>query len=370
MNMKKIIKQLAFAGSILCIALSSCSKLNDLHDEYLANGEITYSAKVDRVGVYPGNKRAVLNITITSQRIETVRIYWNNYSDSIDLAVNSRIGVFEKMIENLEENDYLFYLVSFDKFKNKSLPFEASGTVYGDRFQNSLSNRRIQSLYIIDDILTVNWGGAPANALYSELIYTGKDGKEHFVPIPLDETSRSIDDFSSGLQYRTLFMPETTAIDTFRTEWRHVNEIPVKHPIDGWSVVENTGGQHGDMSPDRSIDGNPMSTWHTNASLNFPYYIIIDFGKSLQIDGIVFQNRLDDLSGGTNWPKKVKWEASNDLVNWVTILSLDEMTNTKDELWLSCTTPTTARYLKFNMYSGWRNQQYGYIGEMGIYHLK
>jgi hypothetical protein len=367
--MKKFIKRLAFAGIILCLVVS-CSKMNDLHDVYLANGEITYAAKVDSVGVRAGNKRALLDINIASQRIETVRIFWNNYADSVDVAVNNRVGVFPKTIENLNENDYIFYLVSFDKFGNKSLPFEVSGTVYGDRYRNGLSNRRMSSIYVVDDVLHINWGGAPEKTVHTELVYTDRDGNKRTVKIPVDTTSLLIADWSSGLQYRTFFLPEPTAIDTFYTEWRAVEKVPFKYSIDGWSVSDYTGDQHGDMSPDRAIDGNPMSTWHTNASLNFPYYIVIDFGKALQIDGIVFQNRLDDLSGGTNWPKKVKWEASNDNSSWTTILELDEMTNTKDELWLECSKPASARYLKFNMYSGWRDQPYGYIGEMGVFYLK
>ncbi|MDR0395590.1 MAG: discoidin domain-containing protein [Tannerella sp.] len=378
--MKKIIKQIAFTGSILCIVLTSCSKMNDLHDGYLANGEIVYAAKVDGVDVRPGKNRILLDIQIASQRIETVRIYWNDYLDSMDVAINNRFGLFPQVISNLEEKDYIFYLVSFDKFGNRSLPFEASGIVYGDRFQNGLSNRRVQVAYIVNGVMTLNWSGAPANAVYSELLYTDNTGRERTMQILPESTSTSLDDWKSGLKYRTLFAPDTAVIDTFTLDWITMSGLPVKdlagdwmieeYAKDDWSVVEHTGGQHGDMKPENSIDGNPMSTWHTNASLNFPYYIIIDFGKAVPIDGIVFQNRIDDLNGGTNWPKQVKWEAGNDLSAWTTILELNEMPNTKDELRLPCTANVSARYLKFNMYSGWRGQPYGYIGEMGIFRMK
>jgi hypothetical protein len=354
--------------------------MNDLHDGYLANGEITYAAKVDGVEIRPGENRVLMDIQIISQRIETVRIYWNDYLDSVDVAVNNQVGLFQQVLNNLEEKDYIFYLVSFDKFGNKSLPFEASGTVYGEKFKNGLSNRRIQTVYIVNEVMTLEWSGAPTNALYSELIYTDNAGRERTLQIPLDETSTSLEDWKSGLKHRTLFVPEATVIDTFYLNWITMSGIPVKdpasgwlieeYPKNGWSIREHTGSQHGDMKPENVIDGDPMSTWHTNASLNFPYYIIVDFGKTLNIDGIVFQNRLDDLSGGVNWPKQVTWETSNDLSSWETILALNEMPNTKDELRLPCTKSTSARYLKFSMYSGWRNQQYGYIGEMGVFSLK
>lgn len=376
----KSIRQPALAGIILGIALSSCSNMNDLHDGYLANGEITYAAKVDSVGVLPGKNRALLDIKINSQRIETVRIYWNSYADSTDIAINNQTGSFAKLLDSLEENSYIFYFVSFDKFGNKSLPFEASGTVYGDRFQNGLSNKRVQVAYIVNDAMTIQWSGAPTNAIFSELRYTDSAGHDRILPVPLDETTTLLGDWKSGLAYRTLFLPEPDVIDTFYLDWVAMSGIPEKDPLhgwlieeadnNGWSVADHTGEQHDDMKPENAIDGDPMTTWHTNASLNFPYYIIVDFGKVLQIDGIVFQNRLDDLSGGVNWPKQVAWEASNDLSSWEPILALSEMPNTKDELRLPCTTPTSARYLKFSMYSGWRDQPYGYIGEMGVYHRK
>jgi hypothetical protein len=98
--------------------------MNDLHDKYL-KGEDIYAAKVDSVVFHPGKDSIQLDLMITSQRIQFVRIYWNDYSDSIDVSVNNQTGIFTKMIETgLIENIRIFILVSFDTFGNKSLPFE------------------------------------------------------------------------------------------------------------------------------------------------------------------------------------------------------------------------------------------------------
>jgi hypothetical protein len=376
MNMKKFItvaKQLALAGSDACIALSSCSNMNDLHDKYLQEGEIIYAAKVDSVAVLPGRNRARMSITVRSQRIETVRIYWNDYLDSADVAVNGQVGVFSTVLEGMEENDYIFYMVDFDKYGNKSLPFEASGTVYGDRYASGLSSQRMQTIYYRNDTVTISWIDAPEGTAYSELTYTDGEGLERTLQIPPDAVTSRIGDWASNIQYRTVFRPEAAAIDTFCTEWKNAS-VATPHPAGEWSVAGYTGGYHLDMKPENAIDGDPMTIWYTNTASRFPFDITVDFGDTLQIDGIVFQNKPEQHGmSGSNWPKRVKWEASNDVDNpssWKTILELEEMSNTEEELWLPCTMQASARYLKFTMYSGWKSQQAGYIGDMGAYYLK
>jgi hypothetical protein len=236
MNMKKFIKQIAFAGSVLCMFLSSCSKMNDLHDEYLES-EIIYAAKVDSASVYPGMKRAALNMLIHSQRIETVRIYWNDYSDSTDIVINNQVGEFSKLLENIDEKDYIFYLVSLDKFGNRSLPFEVSGSVYGDRFKNGLTGRAILSINATDENLTVNWGGTPDNAIYSELVYKDGEGNRHTLRIPLSETSTSFTDWSSIDSSRTVFLPGANALDTLYSEWATAPPVRESMPFNGPHIL-------------------------------------------------------------------------------------------------------------------------------------
>ncbi|MDR1223585.1 MAG: carbohydrate-binding protein [Tannerella sp.] len=210
--------------------------MNDLHDEYL-EGEIIYAAKVDSASVYPGMKRAALNTLIHSQRIETVRIYWNDYSDSTDIVINNQVGEFSKLLENIEEKDYIFYLVSLDKFGNRSLPFEVSGSVYGDRFKNGLTGRAILSINATDENLTVNWGGTPDNAIYSELVYKDGEGNRHTLRIPLSETSTSFTDWSSIDSSRTVFLPGANALDTLYSEWRIAPPVRESTPFNGPHIL-------------------------------------------------------------------------------------------------------------------------------------
>jgi hypothetical protein len=345
--------------------------MNELADRFYNEGEIIYASKVDSVAAHTGYKKVGVDIFIKISRIDKVRIYWNNYRDSVDVPTGNQKGTFSKTIENMVESSYIFQIVSIDNYGNKSLPVELPGEVIGDNFMSLLRNRNVMSaVYTGDNEVTINWGNSPNYSVDCKLTYTNTANQTATIDVLASDNTTVITDWKSGLSYYTRFLPSESAMDILSIDATNITIWKEFSDKSKWSVDSYTGDQHEHMSPDNVIDGDPMSTWHTNASLNFPYYIIIDFGEPLQIDGIVFQNRLDDLSGGTNWPKQVKWEASNDLNNWETILSFNEMTQTKDELWLPCTSPMSAQYLKFNMYNGWNGQPYGYIGEMGIFQLK
>ncbi|MDR2472713.1 MAG: DUF4998 domain-containing protein [Tannerella sp.] len=286
---------------IALIVVSACSKMNDLHDKFL-DGEVIYAAKVDSADVLAGKNRALLNLDIRSQRIETVRIYWNNYADSADVNVNNQVGEFPKMLDNLPENGYVFQLVSFDKAGNASLPFETSGSVYGDRFQSRLSNRAIQSVYAGDEGLTVNWSGPVDNSLGSNLVYTDKSGNEQTIRIPVNDNSTHIDDWSVGLKYNTLFLPEPTAIDTFASDWRSMSGIPFKYSSTGWTATcrdgnHNWGAAGGE--PDKVLDGDINTGWHTRVGSSLPQCMVVDMQNSRLVDHLVF--RFQPNAVANNW---------------------------------------------------------------------
>jgi hypothetical protein len=213
---------------IICIVFTvfstlSCSKMNDLHQPYLDEGEIVYAAKVDSVAPRAGRNRIQLEMFIISQRIENVRVYWNEYSDSVDIAVANQTGSKMKILENMEEKGYIFQLVSIDKFGHRSLPFEVSGKVYGDRFQASLTNRAITSkTALVDGKTTINWSGAVDKGVRCDLTYINTSGEQVTTKVPMNVTKTELLDLASDLKYRTLFLPEATAIDTFYTDYRSI----------------------------------------------------------------------------------------------------------------------------------------------------
>jgi hypothetical protein len=345
--------------------------MNDLHESYMADGEIVYAAKTDSVNVYGGNKRALLDIRITSQRIETVRIYWNSYGDSTDVAINSRVGSFPVILENMEETDYVFYLVSFDRFGNKSLPFEVSGTVYGDKYLSGLSDRVISTASIFDGILTVEWKEAPDNSLYSELLYKDSDGKEHLLQISVDETSRTVDDYASDLKYRTLYKPVPTAIDTFYTEWKPVTDI-LDRPVvlfdkSSWSVI-SWSDQAWEARASTLIDGNDDTFWHSDweTPADLPHWAIIDMGIPREITEISTSRRK-----GMPDTKSVWYYIGNDpdpnSASWTKIAEGTYASG--DLLTVQTSVSVAGRYLKIYLPDSNRSP-YTSVAEVNVYGLK
>ncbi|MGL6179671.1 MAG: DUF4998 domain-containing protein, partial [Tannerellaceae bacterium] len=106
------IKRYLAATLLLLAANYSCSDMNDLHLKYLEEGEIIYAAKVDSVSPGPGNERLLLEIFVTSQRVDFVRAYWNSYQDSLDIPIGNKTGVFNTILKDMPESEYLFQLIS------------------------------------------------------------------------------------------------------------------------------------------------------------------------------------------------------------------------------------------------------------------
>ena len=211
---------------IICIALTafltqSCNKMNDLHSPYLNEGEIIYAAKVDSVAPGAGKGRIQMEMFIISQRIETMRIYWNDYKDSLSVAISQKTGSWKTMLNNMAEKGYIFKYVSIDKYGHKSLPFEVTGNVYGDRFQAMLGNRVISSkTALVSGKITITWSGAVDKGVRCDLVYKNLSGALVTVKVPMSQTSTILTDMASDLKYQTLFLPETTAIDTFYTDFK------------------------------------------------------------------------------------------------------------------------------------------------------
>lgn len=212
----KIIYVFIFCMVLLGGVMQSCSKMNDLHQQYLDEGEVIYAAKVDSVASRGGKGRIELEMFIQAQRIDKVRIYWNDYKDSLDVQNNSRTDSITTLIGNLAEKGYIFKYISFDTYGHKSLPFEVTGNVYGDRFQSGLSNRILKSqTVLVAGKITLTWSGAADKEKNTELVYTNTSGVVVTKIILLTETTTILTDVASGMKYRTVFIPEKYAIDLF-----------------------------------------------------------------------------------------------------------------------------------------------------------
>jgi hypothetical protein len=380
MNMKKFMKfmkQIAFTGSILCIALLSCTDMNELSDRFLDQGETVYASKADSIATHTGYKKIEIEIYINNRRVDKVRIYWNNYRDSVDVQVGNRQGVFRTIIEDMEESTYLFQIVSIDSYGNKSLPVEASGEVIGDSFVANLRNRSVASVvYTADDEVTVTWGNTPNYAVSCYLSYTATDNRTVIVIAPVTESVTVISGWKSGLSYYTQFVPNEGALDTVNSTtaslavWKKYNKT-------GWTIEVSDETASDGGGKDKMIDGNYdyneyWQSQHSPSTVNLPHWAVIDMKDPVEIARIVTQRRNigGNIGGDTRTLQYFVGDSPNpDAGTWVKLVEGSYESSTANHvLTLDVPTPLTGRYLKLVMPNTFRGQ-YTSICEIDVYGL-
>lgn len=224
---KPIYARLTLGLGMTMLLLSACSKMNDLHDGYLQKGEKIYVGKPDSVKVFGGRERVLIRLWDSDPKAVNLVVYWLSRTDSqlVTIPAHGPRDSIDIIIPGLPEYSYSFELVTANKdMQNRSVPFEVSGSSYGQNFQSSLLDRLISTSSLNDEHqLAITWLGGIQKGIGTELSYYNTAGDSMTVFVPMAEPTTLIEDVSSPVQYRTLFLPEETAIDTFYTAFRPVN---------------------------------------------------------------------------------------------------------------------------------------------------
>lgn len=273
--------------------LGSCSKMNDLHDVYLRKGETLYVGKPDSIQVLPGKERVKLLYWVSDPKATKLVVYWLSKTDSIvaDVPPHSSVDdTLELIIDGLAENQYSFTLHTMNSdFKNRSVALQTSGMVYGSQFQSSLLNRLIASGTLSStNQLEITWLGAVEKGIGSEIRYRGVDGTTQTVYAPMSDEVTSIDGVAGDVAYRTLFLPEPTAIDTFFTDWEpyapSLEERVDPAGFSRWNPIAIPYTQYSDaFSIEKLWDGDPTSRYLFLTEVGQPFSFTFDMGKTALI---------------------------------------------------------------------------------------
>jgi len=212
------------AGAVLLLltpTFFTCKDPEGLYREYLVPGGLQYPAKIMDAEAHPGDNR----IEITwrngvNPSVTKARIFWNNYADSAEVAIDKDVDFVSKELKPMEENIYSFMIHTYDAAGNASMPVEVIGEVYGDAYISSLSNRILKdAVYDPDETnLKLEWYGAVNKTETGvEISYTGLDNAVRSIFMPPSKTDTTLSDFkvSESLFYKTAYKPDTMAIDLF-----------------------------------------------------------------------------------------------------------------------------------------------------------
>lgn len=344
--------------AVMIIICSGCSKMNDSYHHFWDNGQIIYPAAPDSLHAFSGKNRIEIFWLIFGDRSLTKAvIYWNNKSDSLEVPIsypeNQQVDTIDIIMNNMAEGNYSFDIYTFDKAGNRSVQSNVVGKVYGDAYNSSLLTRILNSASLINDTLHIQWGDPADNtSLGTEVVYTDKNGTEIRRMISPDADTTMITGYdimaSHYFKYRTLFLPDSTAIDTFYTQYDSVRVLGPRTnlPATDWSLTvssyDNRKGRT-DRLPENLIDENTATAWvNLVGSSQFPHTATIDLG-SVKTD--IFGVSL--YAGGTaENPASMSVYISEDNENWQP-LGLMSVAKIKNEWqYFDFNEPQEFRYLK------------------------
>ena len=381
---------------MLSLSLISCSKMNDKHQKILDKGEIIYASKLDSVSPAPGYNRIEFEMFALSQRIEKVRIYWNDSKDSLDVMINYKTGIFKQIIPNIPEGEYIFQFVSFDKFGDKSLKVEVVAQTYGDNYISRLNDRKIKNVTFIGNKIKINWNSA-ADIFGTLFSYENATGGINTVFISSDSTSTSLSDYKpvGAYSYKTLFKPIVNAIDTFKTAgisgtFPKYETMFDRTKFNALSLPGDEPSAWGWVLPNLwdGVIGN--QGFHTGTSGNWPQVVSIDLGVKGKISRIKeFQRQGDYIFKDGNIKKFEIWGAdtfdpSGSWVNWTklmdcisvkpsgspigTITDADRAWASAGEVFVNTLAPDKmVRYIRIKVLESWSGDHYFHASELQVF---
>ena len=212
-----------------CIAMIQCTKSDD-YKKYLmedgAAGLIVYPQKPDQLKTYPGRNRIQLEWVIIDPKVTQCVVTYEQAGNQDTLVIdieerndytNDTIRV---MINDLEENMYMFKIISYDDLGHASIPVEAEELSYGEVYESFLLNRTVKSMvYDTDQGLLIEWyPAADTSEICIVFNYTNNNGD----PVTTTITNKQAAithipdfDYTVPVTYYTMYKPAYKALDIF-----------------------------------------------------------------------------------------------------------------------------------------------------------
>jgi hypothetical protein len=217
------------------LQLFSCGEMEDVHKEFIKDGEIVYPGKADSLKAHSGAYRLRLSwLLLADPSVKKAKIYWNNRADSLEVKIERSRGVdtVSVLIDKLQERSYTFEVYTFDAENNISVRSEVLGTAYGEIYRHALLNRVISKHAAAGTTLQLIWQAPEASALGQEITFKNKSGVVQVQRSISAKDTTFLENFDpkTPLTYRTIFLPAPAAIDTFYTDPVSVTVDPKLFP--------------------------------------------------------------------------------------------------------------------------------------------
>ena len=269
--------------------LAACDKQTDIYKDYIVPNGLVYPGPALKPIAQPGNQRIKLSwLKGTDPRVQKARIFWNNYTDSVDVAINHSNDTISQVIAPIPENTYSFMIHTYDNEGHRSIPVEVLGAVYGDNYRNLLINRLLKSTLYDGENLKVSWGEAAGSEVRTQIQWTDVTGEIHTTSVSPSEaeTTLPLFDYQKPIQYRTTYKPDTLAIDEFQANpAERLVDPEVLIPKAAWTAVSLPGDAGMNASyPLRNLwDGNTTNFMHSADPVALPAIFTWDMGVKAKL---------------------------------------------------------------------------------------
>ncbi|WP_430973792.1 DUF4998 domain-containing protein [Sunxiuqinia rutila] len=344
-----------------------CEDMMDTHSEYVQDGEIIYSVKVDSVYLFPGNNRVKLKGYLKNAlQVTNIIVKWENADNSEQIETiaydfNQSPDSFMAEIP-IDEGQYLLEFITMNEAGNTSVSTKVDGKVYGEKYRSYLENRPIQKILPnISGGAMITFAPAASNLVTMNFEYQTVDGTQKNLVILPDQSELLIEDVDLyvPINYASGYIPSETAIDTFFCD---VEEISLEYLTDiafeidkssfeiiDFSTEEQAANEGGGNGPAVNIiDGDNSSYWQSqwaDGIGQIPHHITIDMKNEFNVTQVDLFRR-----NSNNHTKTVVLEGSTDNVNWEEFGTLNYSSDgsIQKEL-IELTDGKRMRYIKINV---------------------
>ena len=245
MKISNILKLLTVV--ILTTGLFSCNDMDEFHEKYVENGEVNYSKKLDSLYSRAGNERIEFTAFISDAfNVKNIEILWDKgkQSKSFDYVKKYKTDTLKMLIDEIVEGPYEFEIQSKDADGNTSVKSLVFASTYGEGYQKYLEPRFIDGFSFDGTNGILNLSIAAESDRGTEVTYTNTANETVSITVPQDIASVELNNLSPSdlVKYRTLHVPEVTALDSFRSNWKDYVIPPLMEILESVTATPVLGG--------------------------------------------------------------------------------------------------------------------------------
>ncbi|MGQ7869840.1 DUF4998 domain-containing protein [Sunxiuqinia sp. sy24] len=371
-----------FCGIVI---LSSCEKMDDIHSDFLKDGDIIYAPKPLMTQSFGGKNRIKLKYyLVNAVNVSKCIVEWDegNSSQSLDITPKLPIDSLEITIDGLEEKSYIFNIYTVDTHGNRSVKEQITGSAYGTKFVGGLNNRPLLGFDgggTVDSIV-VSWATPAEGNTGVELVYNNRAGEPVTKMVLPEEDEIVIRDWESEgqMSYRSFYVPEPMAIDTFSSEAEQVvmplyiefKGVPVDKT--NWTIVDLSGEEPAEAQwgPEiqglaaAAIDNDPATFWHSpwdQEQPDHPHHFTIDLGAVVKMNAFELtkrQNKNDCM-------KRFTVEVSMDNTTFTSLGTFTYEQASASQRYQTNSLPL-ARYIRYTAIEAYEDKNYTHLAEFSI----